>query len=512
MSETIDVNIPLNRVEGDLEVRVEIEDGRCRDAWCTGTMYRGFERILVGRGALDGLVITPRICGICSTGHLTAAARALEDLVGVTPPPRATALRNVALMAEHLQSDVRQTVLTFAVDFTNPRYRDQPLFDEAVRRYESFRGVSFVDVLRESKRLLELVAIIAGQWPHSTFAVPGGITSLPSDSDLHQGQLLLERFRQWYERQVLGSSLERWAEVDSLEALEAWLEEHPDGDVGFLLRFGRAIGLDTVGAGSGRFLSYGALELPEGTEVAAPLDGSLTLVPAGFVGDDGWRKFNQMAIAEHLDYSWFLNDGSGSHPSIEKCTPYATGGEGKAYSWAKAPRYDGEPAETGPLAEALVAKDPLFRDLVARQGASALVRQLARAVRPATMIPAMQCWLGEAMADEVAYLPPGPIEAGEGVGLTQAARGGLGHWIRLSEGRIDHYQIITPTTWNASPRDDEGRRGPMEEALVGAAVADPNDPVELGQIVRSFDPCLVCTVHTVRREGRSRTVLGVAGR
>src|SRR5512136_1740779 len=103
-------------------------------------MYRGIENSLIGRGALDGLVITPRICGICSTGHLIAAARALDMIARVAPPPHAVRVRNVALMVEHVQSDLRQSFLTFAADFVNPGHRDQALFEEAVRRYEPFRG------------------------------------------------------------------------------------------------------------------------------------------------------------------------------------------------------------------------------------------------------------------------------------------------------------------------------------------------------------------------------------
>ena len=124
MASTLTINVPLNRVEGDLEVRAEVRDGAVVDAWCSGTMYRGFETIMVGRGPLDGLVITPRICGICSTSHLTAAALALDAISGAVPPPEAVALRNVAMLTEHVQSDVRQAFLMFAADFANPRYAD----------------------------------------------------------------------------------------------------------------------------------------------------------------------------------------------------------------------------------------------------------------------------------------------------------------------------------------------------------------------------------------------------
>lgn len=500
MSTKLSLDIPLNRVEGDLEIKVDLDDNRCTDAWCKGTMFRGFERIMVGRGPLDGLVITPRICGICSTSHLTAAVRALEDLAGITPPAKAVTLRNVALMAEHLQSDVRQSILTFAVDFTNAVYSDLPLFESARRRYSAFEGSSFLDVIKESKKVVEIVALIGGQWPHSSFMVPGGIASLPADTDILQCHLLLERYRRWYELRVLGCTLDRWQEVTSEARLESWLEEseaHRESEVGFLLRYGRSIGLDTIGVGTGTFLSYGTLELPQGTAVKGFGPGP-DLIPSGFTDAEGGHEFSQHHVEEHISHSWFSGQEGGTHPSKGETNPYATGSEGRAYSWAKAPRYNDSPAETGPLAEAIVSGQPLFRDLMTKQGPSALLRQLARLLRPVSLMPSMKTWLTEAQIAGKSYLRPEEIETGEGVGLVHASRGALGHWMKLEGGQISHYQIITPTAWNASPRDSNEVRGPVEAALLGTAVRDTDDPVELGHVVRSFDPCLVCTVHALR--------------
>lgn len=178
-----------------------------------------------------------------------------------------------------------------------------------------------------------------------------------------------------------------------------------------------------------------------------------------------------------------------------------TGDPGGRYSWVKAPRYDGRPAETGPLAEALVGGDPLFRDLFARNGATTLVRQLARLTRPATIMPTMEAWIAEiaASGNGDTYEPFVTLEEGSGYGLIQAARGALGHWVTVRRGAITHYQVITPSAWNGSSRDCDGVRGPWEEALVGTVIADPDDPVEAGHVIRSFDPCLVCTVHAIDR-------------
>lgn len=501
MSKTM-INVPLNRVEGDLEVRAQIDDGVVTDAWCSGTMYRGFERILAGRGPLDGLVITPRICGICSTAHLTAAARALDAITGTEPPPDALRIRNLALMAEHVQSDVRQTLLMYAVDFVNPAHRELELFDEAMRRYRPFEGDVAVDVIKETKKVLEIIAILGGQWPHSSFMVPGGVASLPTPGDLRQCAMLLDGYRRWYERRVLGCSLERWAQVQSWSHLEQWLDEtdeHRQGELGFILRYARACGLDQMGKGYGSFVSFGSLDLPAGTAVTGGDDQQLT--GAGLFRDGEILPFDQSEIAEHTAHSWFESSAGALHPMQGETKPYATGREGERYSWAKAPRVDGHPAETGPLAEMLVAGDPLFTDGLRRHGPSALLRQLARLVRPAKLLPAMATWVQETDADAELYVPPGEIADGEGMGLCHATRGALGHWVRIQDGAIEHYQIITPTAWNASPRDASDQRGPMEEALVGTPVRDPDNPIELGHVVRSFDPCLVCTVHAVGPAG-----------
>ncbi len=498
------LNIPLNRVEGDLEIRIELQDGRVADAWSSGTMYRGIENILVGRGSLDGLVITPRICGICTTAHLTAASKALDAIAGIQPPPDAVRVRNLALMTESLQSDVRQTFLTFAADFANPAYRERPLFEEACGRYTPLKGETAIEVIRQTKRVIEIVAILGGQWPHSSYMVPGGVATVPSLADLLQCRHLLAGYRSWYEARILGCPIERWREVRSQADLDGWLEEsaaHGDSDLGFFIRFAREIGLDQIGRGHGNFLSFGQLDLPPDTQVRGRAGATDHLIPAGFARGSEVSAFDQAKVAEHVAHSWYVDYAGGRHPSAGQTQPYATGGESQKYSWAKAPRYDGLPAETGPLAEMVIARHPLFLDLLA-QGPNAFVRQLARLVRPAELMPAMEQWLSEITPDGTFYIPTPAIGEGEGLGTTQAARGALGHWVKIADAKIEHYQIITPTAWNGSPRDSDDVRGPWEEALIGTPVADPANPVALGHVVRSFDPCLVCTVHALHR-GRS---------
>ncbi|MCP4600322.1 MAG: nickel-dependent hydrogenase large subunit [Proteobacteria bacterium] len=499
------ITVPLNRVEGDLEIRVEVDDGRVSDAWSAGIMFRGIENMLKGRGARDGLVITPRVCGICGTAHLMAAAKALDAVSGAVPPPNAVRVRNLALMTEHIQSDVRHGILMFMVDFANPAHRDRKLYEEAVRRYEPFKGESVIEAIKATKKAIEIVAILGGQWPHSSYMVPGGVASAPRMSDITQCRYLLDSYVAWYERKVLGCSIDRWQDVRSSDDLDRWLDEssyHRDSDLGFYIRFAREIGLDKYGRGYGNFICYGQLEIPEGSAVRGRSDSNSHLIPSGFARGGEISPFNQEKVAEHVAHSWYEDYEGGRHPFEGETQPYASGSESMKYSWAKAPRYDGQPAETGPLAEMIMSENPLFVDLLEGGGPNAFVRELARLVRPVELMPAMRQWLGELDPDKPYYIPVTDIPDGQGFGLTGATRGALGHWIEIADAKIKHYQIITPTAWNGSPRDSDSVRGPWEEALIGVPVKDPDNPVELGHVIRSFDACLVCTVHGVRGSRR----------
>lgn len=499
---------PLNRVEGDLEVFVEIENGVVTEARSAGIMYRGFENILVGRAPLDGLVLTPRICGICSTSHLKAAAKALDMFFKAKVPDNAKRVRNVTLIAEKMQNDFRHAFLLFMSDFTNQEHKSHSLYSEAVERYRPLKGETAIQTIQETKKVLEIIAILGGQWPHSSFMVPGGVVCIPSAHEISHCLFLLSNFRQWYERRVLGCTIERWLEVRNKSDIDVWLDEtdsHANSDLGFFVRFAREAGLDKLGKGHGNFISFGSMEMPENTAIKSHNNDGLFL-PSGFTYNSRVHTFNQEKITEDLSHSWF-SDESAKHPFDGVTTPYASGSEGGRYSWAKAPRYDGMPAETGPLAEMVMAADPLVLDMVREDGPNVYLRELARLVRTVFLIPIMEQWLKEtASCKEEFYCDHGEAENGDGYGLVEAPRGALGHWVKIGEEKIENYQIITPTAWNASPRDANGVRGPWEEALIGTEIKDLDNPVELDHIIRSFDPCLVCTVHTINLKKRPRTI------
>lgn len=496
------INLPLNRVEGDLEIAIEVVDGVINNAWSKGTMFRGFERMMEGRAALDGLVITPRICGICSLTHLNAAAEALDVIAGIKPPDNALRLRNVAVMAETVQSDIRHAVLMFLVDFAHQQsYRSHPLGAEACDRYAPLSGSAAIETIKETKKLLGIVALIGGQWPHTSFMVPGGVANGLSLTDTLKCRSILTHFQNWYERSILGCSSERWAQIATLDDLDAWLDEKPEhsqSEVGFFIRFARAAKLDSVGRGHNNFISYGSYTLPN--ETAVPGAHGRLFAP-GFAKGISVEPLNLTKIQEDVSHSWFQQDPPSAHPYQGRTDPFIADKNDPRYSWVKAPRYDSVAAETGALAEKIAAKDPLFTDLVAKLGANVLVRQLARLVRPAAYLPPMSVWLAELLQNPNAdfYHKVTEIPDGRGEGLVQAARGALGHWLEVENEKIKHYQIITPTAWNGSPRDGAGIPGAWEQALIGTPVRDLAHPIEAGHVIRSFDPCLVCAVHTLHK-------------
>ena len=491
---------PVNRVEGDLDIRIEVEDGVVVDAWSIGTMYRGIENILKGRGVLDGLVITPRVCGICSSSHLKAAALALDMIFDAHVPDNARRVRNATIIVEQIQNDIRHPFLLFMPDFANAAYKEYPLYAEAVRRYEPLRGETAVQTIQESKRLIEIISILGGQWPHSSFMVPGGVVSVPDPDDIIQCRQLLRSFRLWFEKRVLGCTLDRFQDVTSESDLFSWLDEcgsHRESDIGFYIRFSKKAGLDRIGAGHGNFISFGSHELPEESSVK-DINGGGYYLPAGFFSGRKAISFNQDKIAEDVSYSFYDDYGKSRHPFEGLTNPYTAGDKREKYSWAKAPRYDGMPAETGPLAEMIISSNPLFKELAGNNGPSVFVRELARLVRPVQLIPVLDEWLKEILRDKGGfYASCKKPENGEGFGLVQAPRGALGHWVTVKNSKIDRYQIITPTAWNGSPRDSKNIRGPWEEALIGVNIKDKDNPVEVEHVIRSFDPCLVCTVHVI---------------
>ena len=474
---------PFNRVEGDLEVRLEIAGDHVEAAYVGSPLFRGFEAILQGRDPRDALVIAPRICGICSVSQSHAAARALASLSGLVPPENGRIATNLMVATENVADHLTHFHVFFMPDFARAIYADRPWFPTTETRFKAARGASVRRALEARTALLHVLGLLAGKWPHTLSLQPGGVTRGVDARDKVRLSATLATVRRFLEESLYGAPLERVANLAEVGDLDRWRSQGPDGDFRLFLEIAADLGLDRLGRAGDRFLSYGAYPGIERPLYAAGVfeGGERTSVDLETVSEDhtNARMHDRLRPL---------------HPFEGTTAPDGTDETG--YTWCKAPGLGGRPAETGALARQVVDGHPLARDLVARHGGTVYTRVIGRLLEIARTIGAMEEWVralqpGEPWCHQ-ALLPA----AGRAVGLTEAARGALGHWVVMEGGRIARYQIIAPTTWNFSPRDAAGVPGPLETALVGAPVRPgETTPVAVQHIVRSFDPCMVCTVH-----------------
>ena len=473
---------PFNRVEGDLEVTLDIEAGRVAAAYVNAPLYRGFEQILQGKMPHDALVFVPRICGICSVAQSAAAAQALAAAFGWQAPPNGRIAANLMLAAENLADHITHFYLYFMPDFARAEYGGQPWFDTTHARFQALRGSAAAQLLPARAAFMHTMGLIAGKWPHTLALQPGGSSRPLQASEKIRLRCILREFRAFLERTLFGTTLESVAALASHDELMAWGAAHGDSDFGRFLAIAADLGLQQLGRGGDVFMSYGGFPQEQGR-----------LFPAG-IWDGAGAALDVGAIREDVRHAWYAEAETPQQPASGATLPLAEK-EG-AYSWCKAPRYDGRVVEVGALARQLVAANPLARALAAAAGGNVLSRVAMRLVEIALVLPQMERWVEQLLpGDPYCMVGELPDEA-VGTGLVEAARGSLGHWINIHRGRIHNYQIIAPTTWNFSPRDAHGRPGALEQALVGvAASADGPTTAAVQHVVRSFDPCMVCTVH-----------------
>lgn len=449
---------PVTRIEGHLRIDLTMESNTVVEARSSGTSFRGFEKILVGRDPRDAVQITQRICGVCPIPHAQASCAALEDAAATAPNAQARLLRNLIQAANFLDSHLLHFYVLTLPDFVSgmPTAGNWPS-DEPARAFRGGEPLNATRLAENAAASLEarrhchaLAALFGGKMPHTAGIVPGGATGNVTDVLLQDARDLATKIRDF--------TRDRYrADADRLCAAFSHLSGH--------------------GVGNGDFLSFGAF--PDN-------DGELML-PRGLVTRDGeQREVDATAITESVASSRF-EPSAPLHPQEGETQPLLNRQD--AYTWIKAPRLDGRPCEVGPLARAVVAgtyDGP--KDLLARH--------LARAEEALTLADKLQDWIDGLVVGETGC--PALLEIptrAEGAGLTEAPRGALGHWISIDSRTVQHYQVISPTTWNGSPRDESGAPGPMETGLVGQKVADLDDPIEALRVVHSFDPCVQCAVH-----------------
>jgi len=478
---------PFNRVEGDLEVRVDIDNAEVRDAWVVSPLYRGFEQILHGKDPRDTMVYTPRICGICSVSQSVAAAAALANAQQLEIPDNGRIATNLILANENVADHLTHFYLFFMPDFARDIYITESWHTETARRFRAVSGSALQEVLPARANFMHLMGLLAGKWPHSLAIQPGGTTRPVKIQEQMRISSILFSFRNFLESVLFGDTLEHIVAIESLDALRAWSGQHHWQDSDFLrfLQVADALKLEQLGQSENTYMSYGAYPGRKGN-----------LLAAGIWQDGTLEKLQPEAIREDVSHSWMSRRDEPEHPFEGVTEPDADAPGG--YSWCKAPRLGGRVVEVGALARQMVNGHPLVRDLNRESGANVRNRVIARLLEIAVIVMEMERWTGQLKPGQL-FCTQEPLALNDetaGVGLVEAARGSLGHWLRIRNGRILNYQIIAPTTWNFSPRDTIGKRGALEQALIGAPVRDgEKDPVAVQHIVRSFDPCMVCTVH-----------------
>ena len=367
-------------------------------------------------------------------------------------------------------------------DFSDPAYSDESWSALAAQRFTAIKGERHSAMLKARAEFLHIMGILAGKWPHSMVFQPGGVSKSVTLSEQLKLQGIVTGFRGFLESTLFGDSLENIAALDSIDALDRWQQEHAEdcSDLALFLAISQSLDLQKAGASYNHFLAYPAFEV-----------AGNPIYPGGAYINKQRNAVDTQHISEHLDSAWLIGDQQ--HPATGQTQPNAD--KQDAYTWCKAPRYQGQAIETGSISRQFLAGDTLASELVSSSGSNIHNRIVLRLVELAKLVIQIENWLRQIKpADDFCIQTQLPKE-GQGVGLSEAARGALGHWISVENGGISNYQLIAPTSWNFSPRDNQGLPGPLEYALEGLEYDSPKGKLMMQHIIRSFDPCMVCTVH-----------------
>ena len=557
MSQRITID-PVTRIEGHLRIDLEVDGGVVRKAWSSGTMWRGFEEILKGRDPRDAWVFTQRICGVCTTVHAITSVRAVENALKLEVPLNAQLIRNLIVIAHGLHDHVVHFYHLSAldwVDVTKALKADPAKASQLAESLSSWPGNSrhalaavkqklegfvaagqlgifqngywghpamklspevnllavahYLQALDVQRKANQIVAILGGKTPNIQNLAVGGVANainLDSPSTLNMEKLykvkdLFDEVTQFVQQVYI-------PDVSAIGGMYAdWLK-YGAGVTNYL-----AVPDLPLDAKATRF------DLPGGTI----MNGDLATAREIKSFEDPYFRDN---VTESIARSYYKGDHQ-KHPYDGETVPAFNdwNPEGK-YSWVKAPRFEGKPMQVGPLAQVLVGyalghervrfwAGKVLETAGAVAGAkltpavlhSSLGRHAARAVRTAVLADvALKHWKllvenigkGDTAIFNAPTFPKGEVR---GFGFHEAPRGVLSHWVVIKDGKIQNYQCVVPSTWNAGPRDAKGQMGPYEASLVGNPVANAELPLEALRTIHSFDPCLACAIHTVDADG-----------
>jgi len=556
MSERIVVD-PVTRIEGHLRIEAEVKDGKIVDAWSAGTMVRGLEIILRGRDPRDAWAFCERVCGVCTTVHALASVRSVEDALDIHVPANAELIRNIMFCTQYMHDHVVHFYHLHALDWVDvvSALKADPVATSALAQKLSKYPKSSPGYYSElQKRLTKFVesgqlGIFAnGYWGHPAF-------KLPPEANLMAVGHYLEAL-EWQKEIVKIHTIfggknphpnylvggvpcainideanainaERLAFVgQTLQRAKEFIEQVYIPDVLAVAPFY----LDWAGIGGGleNYLVYGDLptngfadvksfKFPRGAILGRNLNEVHPVDP----------KNDQDEIKEFIDHSWYeYSQQGGLHPWAGETNlkysgpkpPYEHLDVDKKYSWLKTPRWKGHAMEVGPLSRMLVGyasgNDDIKGAVTDALGAlkappSVLFSTLGRTAARAIESRLAGIWGLEFYNQLLANIKAGDTrtftrekwepstwpKVAKGVGCTEAPRGALAHWIVIGDQKIANYQLVVPSTWNASPRDGKGQRSAYEASLIGTPVHDPHQPLEIIRTIHSFDPCLACAVH-----------------
>lgn len=556
---------PVTRIEGHLRIEAVVEDGKITDAFSSGTMVRGIEKILRGRDPRDAWAFCERVCGVCTTVHALASVRAVEDAIKISVPKNAELVRNIMFCTQYIHDHVVHFYHLHALDWVDvvaALSADPQATSDLANTLSNWAKASpgyFSDLQKRLKGFVDsgqLGIFANGYWGHSAYKLPKEVNligvahyleALEWQKDIvkihaifggknpHPNYLVGGVPCSFNLEEVNAVNTEKLNLVGRIirEAM-TFVEQVYIPDLMAIAGFYKDWG--AIGGGLKNYLVYGDLpakgyNYPEHFKFprGAILDRDLSRVYEVNGKDEN-------EIKEYIAHSWYkyeAGDQTGLHPWKGETEFNFTGPkppfeqlntDGK-YSWLKTPRWRDKAMEVGPLARLLVGYARGSREIMETVNDAlkqlnvpleALFSTLGRTAARGLETKLVARWMKEFYDELVGNLKNGDYSTFtrekwepetwaaecEGVGLSEAPRGALAHWIRIKDRKIDNYQLVVPSTWNASPRDGQGQRSAYEESLIGTPVAKDEEPLEIIRTIHSFDPCLACAVHLYDPEGK----------
>ena len=514
---------PVTRIEGHLRVECEVTDGVISNAWVSCSLFRGMEMVMKGREPSDAFYVAQRICGVCPISHGHASTMSAESALGITIPEGARIVRNIIEAAQYLHSHILWFYTLAALDYIDP---SKALEADVANTYALAEqaGTSTSDFGGVKTRLANLIAGGQGSiFTNGWFKHPAYSQTMPAELALIGVAHYLEALEMQAEASriiaIMGGKFPHF--MTSLPGGTAWVPtEQKLGDVLFRLQRVAAFVHNTMvpdtlaiapfytdalkyGGGHGNFLAWGVFNKPS-------LVAKDRYLPEGVIraGSLSPEEADSAKVKEYVKHAWFKPQDGGLNPAQGETDPDFTAYDiNKQYTWAKAPRYDDLPMEAGPLSRLIVAYVkgvPEVKTVIdltlAKLGAtghpevlvSLLGRVASKVLESAVVADWSLAWVNELLgyvkAGDVKLFESSRKSEGEGAGLWEAPRGAVGHWMTVKGGRIDSYQVCTPSTWNMGGRDDKDVPGVLEKALIGSPCLDATKPLEAARIARSFDP------------------------